>query len=305
MSLRSRLYLLGALAGAVIVGIVVAALISSALSGGGGPLGAATTPPTATTPSATTPPADAATPTEGGGTASSSDALEPGIQQDAADFLAAYTSDSDDQAWVEALTPVATPELLASLVTSDRDFARSLAGTTVGDPQSSTVPVLSGGDTIAKIHLVQIAEDDEGAITDASPWQVDYIDFTDPPEGTALPLSSISDREISAALQPVLATVLAQPGGLTDEARTAQIADAFTDPKEAVKIPRGAGSDKRITMGNVHDVQLATDENGNLTATVTVPWQIDGDPLAQWTTLTVTLSRDDAGSWTAVDATNS
>lgn len=56
-------------------------------------------------------------------------------------------------------------------------------------------------------------------------------------------------------------------------------------------------------MGNVHDVQLGTDDDGNLTATVIAPWQIDGDPLVQWSTLTVTLTRDAAGHWAAVDAT--
>ena len=137
-----------------------------------------------------------------------------------------------------------------------------------------------------------------------SAWQVSHIDFTSPPEATALPLSSLSNREIAAAIQPAVATVLAQPGGLTDKDRAAQISAGFTDADEALDIKRAAGPDKRITMGNIHDVQLGTDQHGNLTATVVAPWQIDGETLAQWTTLTVTLTRDDAGTWAAVDATN-
>ena len=56
-------------------------------------------------------------------------------------------------------------------------------------------------------------------------------------------------------------------------------------------------------MGGIHGVQLATDDDGNLTATVIAPWQIDGDSLVQWTTLTLTLTRDDNGAWIAADAT--
>src|SRR5699024_3616925 len=104
--------------------------------------------------------------------------------------------------------------------------------------------------------------------------------------------------------QPAVATVLAQPGGLTDKDRAAQISAGFTDADEALDIKRAAGPDKRITMGNIHDVQLGTDQHGNLTPTVVVPWQIDGEALVQRTTLTLTLTRDNAGTWAAVDATN-
>lgn len=302
MSLRSRALLIGALVGAVVVGIVLALLIGSAVSGGEDPLGADTTSPTPSSPpSAATPSGETTAGSEDAGPAAD---LAPGIQQDAADFLAAYSSDADEAAWTKALTPLATPEMLASLTTSDRGVAASLAGTTVGEPQGSQVPVRNGADTIATLHLVQVPENDEGAITEDTPWQVSHIDFTSPPEATALPLSSLSNREIAAAIQPAVATVLAQPGGLTDQDRAAQISAGFTDADEALDIKRAAGPDKRITMGNIHDVQLGTDQHGNLTATVVAPWQIDGETLAQWTTLTVTLTRDDAGTWAAVDATN-
>lgn len=299
MSLRSRALLIGVLVGAVVVGIVLALLISSAVSGGEAPLGDSddTTPSSsapASQPGATSAP-EATTP---------ADDPTPGIQQDAADFLTAYTSGADDEAWTKALTPLTTPEFLASLATSDRGVATSLTGATVGEPQGSQIPVHNGADTIATLHLVQVPEDDEGIITEDTPWQVAYVDLTSPPEATALPLSTLTNREIAAAIQPALATVLAQPGGLTDEDRAAQISEGFTDADQALTIKRAAGPDKRITMGNIHDVQLSTDEHGNLTATVVVPWQIDGDAMVQWTTLTVTLTRDDAGTWAAVDATD-
>ena len=299
MSLRSRALLIGILLGAAVVGIVLALLIGSALGGGEAPLGDSDD----TTPGASAPATQPEAPSAAEDTTPAAD-LTPGIQQQAADFLTAYTSDTDDGAWTKALTPLATPTLFASLTTSDRGVATSLAGSRVGEPQGSQVPVLNGADTIATLHLVQVPEDDEGIITEDTPWQVAYVDLTSPPEETALPLSTLTNREIATAIQPALATVLAQPGGLTDEDRAAQISEGFTDADQALTIKRAAGPDKRITMGNIHDVQLSTDEHGNLTATVVVPWQIDGDAMVQWTTLTVTLTRDDAGSWAAVDATD-
>lgn len=300
MSLRSRALLIGALAGAAVLGIVLALLIGSAVGGGEGPLGAddSTAPPTSSGQASQeeVTPADETTTT-------TSQEPAPGIQQDAADFLSAYTSDAEDTEWTKALAPVTTPQMLASLTTSDRSVASTLAGTTLGDPQSAQIPVLNGGQTVATLHLIQVPEDDEGIITEATPWQVDYIDFTEPPEDTALPLSSSTNREIAVAIQPALAAVVAQPGGLTDSDRKSQISEAFTDADQALKIERAAGPEQRITMGNIHDVQLGTDEDGNLTATVTTPWQIDGDPMVQWTSLTVTLTRDAAGTWAAVDAT--
>lgn len=303
MSLRSRALLIGVLAGAVVVGIVLALLISSAVGGGETPLGDSDDTTPAASPSSSAPASEAETTPAAEDTTPTVD-LTPGIQQDAADFLTAYTSDADDEAWTKALTPLTTPELLASLATSDRGVATSLAGATVGEPQGSQVPVRNGADTIATLHLVQVPEDDEGIIAEDTPWQVAYVDLSSPPEATALPLSTLTNREIAAAIQPALATVLAQPGGLTDEDRAAQISEGFTDADQALTIKRAAGPDKRITMGNIHDVQLSTDEHGNLTATVVVPWQIDGDAMVQWTTLTVILTRDDAGTWAAVDATD-
>ncbi|MDN6301436.1 MAG: hypothetical protein L0J57_00085 [Brachybacterium sp.] len=300
MSMRSRALLIGLLFGAIVVGVVLALLINGAVGGTGG-RGGDPDPPAPPCPSP-----ESSDPGAGTGTTDSAqpanDELAAGIQQEAADFLAAYTGDDSDSDWIEALTPLTTPEMLASLATSDRGVAQSFAGAKVGDPQSSQVPVLNGGETVATIHLVQIPEGDQGIITEATPWHVNYIDFTAAPEGAALPLSKTSDREIATAIQPALASVLAQPGGLTDKDRKAQIAESFTDADEALTIKRNAGPDQRITMGNLHDVQLGTDEEGNLVAVVVVPWVIDGEPTAQWTTLTVTLGRGSAGNWVAVDA---
>ncbi|WP_246958306.1 hypothetical protein [Brachybacterium sp. Marseille-Q7125] len=194
--------------------------------------------------------------------------------------------------------------MLASLATSDREIAASLAGAQLDQPQGATVPVAVGGETIAHITLVQIPNDDHGEITEDSPWTVEAIDLLAPPENTALPLAVNSSRQIAAALQPSLAAVITQPAGLTDEDRTEMISAGFTDPDLAYDIPRGAGPEERIVMGNVHDVQLTATSNGDLAATVVVPWVIDnGENVAQWTTLTVTLTRADDGTWTAADAT--
>lgn len=234
---------------------------------------------------------------------STGDQLTP-IQQRAQDFLTAYTGEADDAAWLDAMAPMVTAEMRASLATTNRDAARALAGTQIGDAQDGAVPVLNGGDTIATIRLAQVADNEDGTLTDATPWVVTGIDYTEPPQGVALPLSSTSAYEISVAIQPTLAAVIAQPGGLTDEARAAQITEAFTEPNEALQIPRTAGPETRINMGAVHDLQLSADANGNLIATVVIPWQVDGDPVAQWTTLTVRLTRTQDGAWAAADATN-
>lgn len=300
MSMRSRALLTGLLVGAIVVGVVLALLINGAVGRSSG-LGDDRSPTPAPSSGPASADADAGTRATHGAP-STNDELAPGIQQEAANFLDAYSGDSSDSDWIKALTPLTTPEMLASLTTSDRDVAQSLAGAKVGDPQSSQVPVLNGGETVAAIHLVQIPEGDQGIITEATPWQVNYIDFTEAPEGAALPLSKTSDREIAAAIQPALASVLAQPGGLTDKDREAQITESFIDADEALKIKRNAGPDKRITMGNLHDVQLSTDEAGNLVAIAVIPWVVDGEPTAQWTTLAVTLGRGSAGNWVAVDA---
>lgn len=301
MTPRSRTLLIAFVALAVVVLVVAAVAINSIVNA----TSSDDTDTSASTPTSSAPPAVS----DGGGevpvNAPEDEGTEPRspIEESAANFLAAYTSDDASADWTKALTELTTPVMLASLATSDRDVAAYLAGTTIGTAQGTQVPVLNGGDTVATIHLVQVADDDEGIITEDSIWYVDYIDFTDPPEATALPMSSTTDREIAAGIEPAVAAVLAQPGGLTDAARKEQISAAFTDPKAAFEIKRGAGKDKRITMGGIHDVQLATDDDGNLTATVIAPWQIDGDPLVQWTTLTLTLTRDDNGAWIAADAT--
>lgn len=110
---RSRALLIGLLIGAAIVGIVVALLINAAVGGGRGRLGAdeSTTPAAS---SSTSDPTAEDDPTPTTGSTTSTDDFAPGIQQDAADFLTAYTSDADDSAWTDALAPLTTPEMLAS-----------------------------------------------------------------------------------------------------------------------------------------------------------------------------------------------
>lgn len=229
------------------------------------------------------------------------DNAAPGAQEAAAAFLTAYTTDPGTKGWIKNLEPVATPEMVASIATSNPEIATSLASAHVGEPSNGNVPVAVDGQTVARLTLVQIPPTPEDEITQDTPWTVQAIDLYTVTEG-ALPLSSNSQRTIATDIQPSLAALVVQPAGLTDEARLEQIKASFTEPDAALEVPRLGTEEERIEMGNVHDVQLTASADGDLIATAVVPWVIaDGNSQAEWSSYSIRLTRTEDGSWTAAD----
>lgn len=224
-----------------------------------------------------------------------------GIQKAAAAFLEAYTTNPGADSWADALGPVATPEMVASITTSDPAIAEGLASAQVGEPSDMSVPVAVDGQITAHLTLVQIPSAPEEEITADTPWMVRAIDFSAVTD-RALPLSTNSPQEIATAIKPSVGALVVQPAGLTDEARREQIAASFAAPDAALEVPRLGSEAERIEMGNIHDVQLAASADGDLVATVVVPWlPSDGESPAQWASYSIRLGRTGDGSWTAVD----
>lgn len=230
-----------------------------------------------------------------------------GTPEEVLELVAAYgSSEGEDAAWIESLTPYVTPALLASIATSDRELARA-AGTeilsaqdthiTVGTPDGNATYVL----TIApRPESHEHTEDTDHTPTEGE-WVAVGIDYVDPPAGAALPLGETAVEDLRPTLQDALTVLVAQPGGQTPAAREERIRAVFTAPEEALEITPSGPEEQSIRIGNAHEIVLAG-EGQELVAYVTVPYAPDGEDTPSWVTLTVELERTDTGTWAPRDA---
>lgn len=244
-----------------------------------------------------------APPTEYPAETDEDDADAPATVLAAQRFLPAYTNaKGDDKAWIKGLASLTTPDMLVSVRTSDRAAAKLLAGATL-ETSGQDLLVVKDGKTVAALELTQMPTDsDEGGDPEDAPWVISGIDFADPPKDTALPLPRNASQALGTTVQPAVTALLAQPAGLSDKDRTAQVKSAFTDPKHAVKTKRAAGTKDRVVTGNVQDAQITVHDDKSLDVTSTMPWKVDGTDKVQWATYTIQVSRAKDGSWTATDA---
>ncbi|UQN31806.1 hypothetical protein [Brachybacterium kimchii] len=214
-------------------------------------------------------------------------------------FVKSYAERSTDQdAWGDQLSPYTTPGLYASLLSSDRDLART-AGDQILEAEDQRVSVGSGGTASYTLTYQEIEGEDEG---DSTHYVVTAIDYVDPPERAALPLGSNATEQLRPIVQDALTATIAQPGGMSDEDREGAIRDVFSDPHDALHIKRVASSKTSIRVGNAHEL-VAAEERGQLVVHATAPYAPDGQTAAKWVTVTVSLERDSSGQWQLKDAT--
>lgn len=218
------------------------------------------------------------------------------------EFIDSYADPAvSDAAWGQALAPNVAPALHASLLSSDRDLART-AGHEILDVSDGRVSVGTKTDVSYTLEYAQLEEDHEHDGQDgAAPPIVTGIDFTDAPDGAALPLGTDGVEQVRAPVQEALTAVVAQPGGQSDKDREQLIRDTFTSPEEAVSFPRSVDDGAAVRIGNAHELVLAA-EGDQLVVYATVPYARDGESTPTWTTVTIELTRDDTGAWTPQDA---
>lgn len=212
-------------------------------------------------------------------------------------FLTAYAQTSDPEAWIAAMQPHVTPQMLASLRTSDPHLPSEL-GTTIISADGPEVTIGTGSTPSAVVHVSR-APADEGE-TEEGVLQIEYIDIIDPPDGAALPLNRSTAEQVRTDLHDPIAAIASQDADTTNEVRADTIAMYYTDGTNAQKAPRLAPEGTAVTIGNLHDVQLSVSDEGNLLAVVVVPWQTEGAETS-WQTYTITLERAADGTWQAKD----
>lgn len=215
------------------------------------------------------------------------------------EFIDSYADpDASDEEWGQALGPNVTPALHASLLSSDRELART-AGHEILDVSDGRVSVGTKTDVSYTLEYAQLEHDDEHEAV-GHPI-VTGIDFTDAPDGVALPLGTDGVEQVRAPVQEALTAVVAQPGGQSDEDREQLIRDTFTSPEKALSLPRSVDDGAAVRIGNAHELVLAA-EGDQLVVHSTVPYARDGESTPTWTTVTIELTRDDTGALTPQDA---
>lgn len=224
------------------------------------------------------------------------------VPEDVRAFISKYGAPSlDEVEWADSLKPYTTPALWASLLTSERELARN-AGTAILEAEDGRVSVGVGSEVIYVLEYTAVDGGHEhDAEESAERWIVTAVDFMSPPAGAALPLGTDGVEQLRIPVQSALTTVIAQPGGLTDEQRQSLIEETFSHPEEALLIPRIAGEDAAIRIGNAHEL-VPAEEEGQLVVYATVPYAADGSSTPEWVTVTVLLGRDTDGQWVPQDA---
>lgn len=218
------------------------------------------------------------------------------------EFIDSYADpNASDEEWDQALAPNVTPALHASLLSSDRELART-AGHDILDVNDGRVSVGTKTDVSYTLQYAQLEDDPEreGQAEVGHPI-VTGIDFMDAPDDAALPLGSDGVDQVRAPAQEALTAVVAQPGGQSDEDREQLIRDTFTSPEKALSIPRSVDDGAAVRIGNAHELVLAA-EGDQLVVYATVPYARDGESTPAWTTVTIELTRDATGAWTPQDA---
>lgn len=217
-------------------------------------------------------------------------------------FIDSYADpDASDDEWGQSLAPNVTPALHASLLSSDRELART-AGHEILDVSDGRVSVGTKTDVSYTLEYAQLEDDHEHDEHEAVAHPiVTGIDFTDAPDGAALPLGTDDVEQVRAPVQEALTAVVAQPGGQSDEDREKLIRDTFTSPEKALSLPRSVDDGAAVRIGNAHELVLAA-EDDQLVVHATVPYARDGESTPTWTTVTIELTRDDTGAWTPQDA---
>lgn len=213
------------------------------------------------------------------------------------EFIDSYADpDASDDEWGRSLAPNVTPALHASLLSSDRELART-AGHEILDVNDGRVSVGTKTDVSYTLQYAQL-EDDHA---EAGNPIVTGIDFTDAPDGAALPLGTDGVEQVRAPVQEALTAVVAQPGGQSDQDREQLIRGTFTSPEKALSIPRSVDDGAAVRIGNAHELVLAA-EDDHLVVHATVPYARDGENTPTWTTVTIELTRDATGAWSPQDA---
>ena len=217
-------------------------------------------------------------------------------------FIDSYADpDASDDEWGRSLAPNVTPALHASLLSSDRELART-AGHEILDVSDGRVSVGTKTDVSYTLEYAQLEDDHEHEGHEAVDHPiVTGIDFTDAPDGAALPLGTDGVEQVRAPVQEALTAVVAQPGGQSDEDREQLIRDTFTSPEKALSLPRSVDDGAAVRIGNAHELVLAA-EDDQFVVHATVPYARDGESTPTWTTVTIELTRDDTGAWTPQDA---
>lgn len=217
-------------------------------------------------------------------------------------FINSYADpDASDDEWGQALEPNVTPALHASLLSSDRELART-AGHEILDVSDGRVSVGTKTDVSYTLEYAQLEDDHEHEGHEAVDHPIVLgIDFTDAPDGAALPLGTDGVEQVRAPVQEALTAVVAQPGGQSDEDREQLIRDTFTSPEKALSLPRSVDDGAAVRIGNAHELVLAA-EDDQLVVYATVPYARDGETTPAWVTVTVELARDSSGAWMPQDA---
>lgn len=211
-------------------------------------------------------------------------------------YLETLTAVAEDPAQLEELREDSAPELYASLVTSDHDALAKL-GTEVLEHGDGYVVIGTGSRADGELRFQSVPADHGGA----EELVINGIVLYDPEPSTALPITQETPDELRDSLHTAATSLIGQTAETTDEERREMIALTFIDPTHAAKIPRVADEGTAVTVGSIHDLELASDESDQLTATVTVPWESTPGQ-TEWTSLTFTLARTADGHWQARDA---
>jgi len=224
------------------------------------------------------------------------------VPEEVQEFIDSYADpDASADEWGRALAPNVTPALHASLLSSDRELART-AGHEILDVSDGRVSVGTKTDVSYTLEYAQFEDDHEhDGHAGASHPIVTGIDFTDAPDGAALPLGTDGVEQVRTPVQEALTAAVAQPGGQSDEDREQLIRDTFTSPEKAMSLPRSVDDGAAVRIGNAHELVLAA-EDDQLVVHATVPYARDGESSPEWTTVTIELTRDDSGAWTPQDA---
>lgn len=225
---------------------------------------------------------------------------ERDVPAEVEDFVRTYASAGPSAEQLAELEAVTTPALHASMATSDRELARG--ATTILEIDETHAAIGAEDTMIYTVHFAQLDTDHEqDGDEPARSVVVTAVDFADPPEGAFLPLGSDGTEQLREPVQEALTAVVAQPGGQSDRDREALLKEVFRDPQDALSMPRVAPAGSVVRIGNAHEL-VPADEDGQLVVHATVPYEAGGDESPTWVTVTVELTRDDAGGWAPQDA---
>lgn len=247
----------------------------------------------------------AATPTAPSATPSSSSpaALEGAAHSSPVAAFAAIYADAglEEGEWLRQMSPYVSPTLLASLAGSDRELAAA-AGSTLLEQTRSAATVGKNGAPAYSLELAPALSGEEDADPAALPVQIISITFLDAPASRALPLAKNALAGMETTAQLAAVAVLAQPGGESEEQRRTRIRETFADPQAALQTPRPGPAETSIRIGTLRDLTFIATDDGQLALVALVPYAPDGEPVAQWAPLTITLTRGPAGEWIPKDA---